>query len=130
MKVGKRKTHPTPSDQIISSAGRSQALPQSDFFWPQTHFRNVRVLSMHAEALEKHPRVKEIKGCSLFYFILPLFAVQRLLMRISVISLKDLPAWNVLPLLANECLFKPLTHAQDIEAEISNSYVGTQHAGI
>lgn len=68
MKVGKRKTHP--SDQIISSAGQSQALPQSDFFWPQTHIRNVRVLSVHAEALEKHPRVKEIKGCSLFFFFL------------------------------------------------------------
>lgn len=108
MKVGKRKTHP--SDQMISSAGRSQALPQSDFFWPLTHIRNVRVLSVHAEALEKHPRVKEIKGCSVFFFLF-FFAVQRLLMRSSNISLKDLFAWNVLTLLANECLFKPLIHA-------------------
>lgn len=100
--MGKRKTHP--SDQIISSAGRSQAWPQSDFFWPQIHIRNVCVLSMHAEALEKHHRVKEIKGFFPAFIILPQFAAQRLLMRNSVIFLKDLSAWNVLPLLANECL--------------------------
>lgn len=39
--------------------------------------------------------------------------------------MKDLSAWNVLPLFPNEYLFKPLIHTLDIEAETSSRYVGT-----
>ncbi len=80
---------------------------------------------MHAEDLEKHPRLNGIKRCSLVFILFLVFIPgccskatheERL-----AISPKDLSAQIVLPLLANEYLFKALIHTLDIEAETSSS---------
>ncbi len=79
---------------------------------------------MHAEDLEKHPRVMEssvVRWFLSYFWFLSLAVVQRLLTRRLAISLKDLSAQIVLPLLANEYLFKALIHTLDIEAETSSS---------